>query len=190
MAIVIFNCFDYTLGCLSQKVIMQHPSKFMVSIGVLVLANIAIAISSSTSKTMLIASLMGAYLIIFAIGCSRIQWNFFLTSQNKLAQNNMPRIALTFDDGPTPQSEVILDILKKYNVKANFFLVGSRVAQFPDIALRMVNEGHSIGNHSQSHSHLINTKMTAALAQEILECNQTIYTHTGHATKLFRPPTA
>src|SRR5690625_542181 len=65
------------------------------------------------------------------------------------AETNEKIVALTFDDGPdgkyTPQ---ILDVLKKHNVKASFFLLGSRTEKYPDVVKRIFQEGHTIGNHS------------------------------------------
>jgi peptidoglycan/xylan/chitin deacetylase (PgdA/CDA1 family) len=64
----------------------------------------------------------------------------------------MKKICLTFDDGPhevfTP---IILDILKQYNIKATFFIVGNRVSDNKDIIKRIIDEGHDIGNHSYNH---------------------------------------
>lgn len=76
-----------------------------------------------------------------------------LEQQEKKKQNQ--KIAyLTFDDGPssniTPQ---ILDVLKKYNIKATFFVVGNMAEQYPDMIKRIDAEGHTIGNHSYSHSY-------------------------------------
>lgn len=69
-------------------------------------------------------------------------------------QQNQKTAYLTFDDGPsfniTPQ---ILDVLKKYDLKATFFVVGKMAEQYPDIIKRIDAEGHSIGNHSYSHSY-------------------------------------
>ncbi len=62
------------------------------------------------------------------------------------------RVYLTFDDGPIPgRTDKILDILKKYNVKATFFIQGSRVHGSPDILRRELSEGHHLGNHLVSH---------------------------------------
>ncbi len=61
---------------------------------------------------------------------------------------------LTFDDGPSVQSTYsILDILAEYNIKATFFVVGKMVVKNPEVLLRTVEEGHSIGNHSYSHDY-------------------------------------
>jgi peptidoglycan/xylan/chitin deacetylase (PgdA/CDA1 family) len=62
---------------------------------------------------------------------------------------NKRQVALTFDDGPdlvyTPQ---VLDVLKKHNVKATFFLIGNRAAKHPEMVKRIIREGHVIGNHT------------------------------------------
>lgn len=64
-------------------------------------------------------------------------------------------IALTFDDGPDPQwTPKVLDILAQNNVKATFFVVGSRVTENPDLVKRMVDEGHEVGIHSFTHPEL------------------------------------
>lgn len=61
-------------------------------------------------------------------------------------------IALTFDDGPNPEYTVqLLDLLKKYGVRASFFVVGSKVRRNPDIIKRMNQEGHTIGVHHFNH---------------------------------------
>jgi peptidoglycan/xylan/chitin deacetylase (PgdA/CDA1 family) len=62
-------------------------------------------------------------------------------------------IALTFDDGPGPQTDNILDILKATEVKAVFCVVGIRAKQYPGLIRRIVAEGHLLGNHSWDHGH-------------------------------------
>ena len=61
-------------------------------------------------------------------------------------------IALTFDDGPDPHATPqILDILRKHDVKATFFVVGRYVAEHPELVRRIVEEGHTLGNHTYNH---------------------------------------
>jgi peptidoglycan/xylan/chitin deacetylase (PgdA/CDA1 family) len=60
-------------------------------------------------------------------------------------------VALTFDDGPSPHTAGILDVLAEHRVNATFFMVGRAVESFPDIAQRVFAEGHEVGNHSYSH---------------------------------------
>ena len=65
-------------------------------------------------------------------------------------------VALTFDDGPNPPfTNQILDVLKKYDVKATFFVVGERGQKYPDVVKQVYNAGHELGNHTWSHYVLI-----------------------------------
>ena len=68
--------------------------------------------------------------------------------------SDVKRVFLTFDDGPSKTvTPLILDLLKKENVKANFFVLGSRVEQNPEVLRRIYEEGHFIGNHGYSHKY-------------------------------------
>jgi polysaccharide deacetylase family sporulation protein PdaB len=98
------------------------------------------------------------------------------------------RIALTFDDAPdlvyTPQ---VLDILKQYNVKATFFVIGKIAEKYPEVIKRIVQEGHLIGNHSYSHANL--TKLSPEEVEKDLNlAEQVIYNLTSFRTALFRSP--
>lgn len=65
-------------------------------------------------------------------------------------------VALTFDDGPRPgQTEEILGILKRHGVRASFFMVGRNIERNPELAARVLAEGHQLGNHSYSHHRLV-----------------------------------
>ena len=98
-------------------------------------------------------------------------------------------IAITFDDGPYGTStEKILDILKKENVHATFFVLGQNVEKFPELAERIVKEGHVIGNHSYDHAKNLPEMSTTTFKNNIQQAETTIFTHTGVMPKLFRPP--
>ncbi|MBW4556582.1 MAG: polysaccharide deacetylase family protein [Trichormus sp. ATA11-4-KO1] len=96
-------------------------------------------------------------------------------------------IALTFDDGPWPETtSQVLDILKQNNVKGTFFVVGQNVKNYPDLVKRVVAEGHAIGNHTWHHwYHYMNQQ---AAAYEVDHTTDFIYKTTGVKTNLFRPP--
>jgi len=97
-------------------------------------------------------------------------------------------VAITFDDGPSPaHTPQILDILKEKGVKATFFVVGLHVKKYPDIARRIVAEGHDIGNHTYTHKDLVPSTRRMVLAQ-IHKTDQAIKKVTGVSTRLFRPP--
>ena len=67
--------------------------------------------------------------------------------------SNGTGVALTFDDGPGPETDDILDILDDTGVRAVFCVVGRRVQEYPRLVRRIVNEGHMLGNHSWDHDH-------------------------------------
>ena len=97
-------------------------------------------------------------------------------------------IALTFDDGPDEDfSPQILDILKKYNVKATFFMVGQKVGWNPQIAKRASDEGHDIGNHTFSHINICKST-NEQIINEINKTQKIIKDVTGKEPTLFRPP--
>jgi peptidoglycan/xylan/chitin deacetylase (PgdA/CDA1 family) len=93
------------------------------------------------------------------------------------------KIYLTFDDGPTPiVTEKVLEILKKHQAKATFFLIGKNVLIYPDIVNKIQNDGHQIGNHT--HNHLNGWKTdTDVYIDNILQAERIL-----PQTRLFRPP--
>ncbi len=99
-------------------------------------------------------------------------------------------VALTFDDGPSPEwTPKILDELKKAGVKATFFMIGEHVEKYPEIAKRVAEEGHEIGNHTYDHHVLIYYTM-GELEKEIRDAEKVIRNVTGKTTVYFRPPKA
>lgn len=106
----------------------------------------------------------------------------------KFGQTNSKKIALTYDDGPDPiYSPQLLDLLSRERVPATFFVLGVNVVRHPEIAERMVREGHMLGNHSFSH---INFGLENRFrgTEEIIQAGRVIRATTGHTTKLFRTP--
>ncbi len=96
------------------------------------------------------------------------------------------KIALTFDDGPGPETAQILDILKEKNVTATFFVVGNQVKLYPELIQRMHDEGHTIGLHSMSHPIL--WKNSEQEINEELTLFTELYTNERIHVKYFRPP--
>lgn len=97
-------------------------------------------------------------------------------------------VALTFDDGPNPTfTREILDILKRYNVKATFFVVGANAQKYPQLIKLMHDEGHVIGSHTMTHPML--TKISEnQLQTEIKEPSAIIEHLTGTKPKCLRYP--
>ncbi len=97
-------------------------------------------------------------------------------------------VALTFDDGPHPVfTPQVLDVLKEKRVKATFFVVGKHVEKYPEVAQRIIKEGHDIANHTYAHRDLVPTTRRVVLNQ-INKTEKAIYNATGIKTTLFRPP--
>ena len=94
------------------------------------------------------------------------------------------RICLTFDDGPGPYTEMLLDVLAKYNVKATFFVVGKKIDQKTgEYISRAYNEGHEIGNHTYLHANL-QTTPEERIKKQILDAEKTILELTDQRPKL------
>ncbi|CAN5255634.1 hypothetical protein BH09SUM1_BH09SUM1_18620 [soil metagenome] len=98
-------------------------------------------------------------------------------------------VALSFDDGPDPETTpALLDLLAEENVRAVFFCIGDRVEAHPEIARRIVREGHLIANHTQRHSYLTNFLGARGLDSEISDAQRAIYDATGLSPRFFRSP--
>jgi peptidoglycan-N-acetylglucosamine deacetylase len=97
-------------------------------------------------------------------------------------------IALTFDDGPSPQlTPKLLDLLAARHIKATFFVIGENVAAHPEIVARAVREGHEIGNHSWSHP-VLGKMSDAAVRLQLQKTDDAIRNATGVRPTLLRPP--
>ena len=100
--------------------------------------------------------------------------------------------ALTFDDGPGPYSNSILDTLKKYDAKATFFMNGYKLHRYADQVRRMVAEGHQIANHTYNHPYL--TKLSDGKMRQEIDATSLLLTEitgltgTGDTGFYLRPP--
>ena len=99
-----------------------------------------------------------------------------------------PKIALTFDDGPSAVwTPALLDGLKERGVKATFFLIGENADKNPEIVKRMAVEGHLIGNHTYHHVELIKVSENEARL-ELADTSAVIVRITGKEPEYMRPP--
>lgn len=95
---------------------------------------------------------------------------------------NKKEIYLTFDDGPHASvTDFVLDELKKFNAKATFFCIGKNVKENPDVFQKIIDEGHSIGNHTQNHLNGFKTN-DKVYVDDVLEAAKYI------KSNFFRPP--
>ena len=99
-----------------------------------------------------------------------------------------PYVAMTFDDGPHPTlTPKLLDLLAQKKIKATFFVLGENAQRHPEILKRAVAEGHEIGNHSWSHSHLAKLP-DESVRSELQRTDDVISQAIGAHPKLMRPP--
>ncbi len=96
-------------------------------------------------------------------------------------------IALTFDDGPTPGTSDLLDVLAPYGVRATFFQCGIHVRRYPEIARMVRASGHEIGNHTDTHPHLW-LRSPEFICGELQRAQEAIGEAVGEAPVLFRAP--
>jgi Predicted xylanase/chitin deacetylase len=98
-------------------------------------------------------------------------------------------IALTFDDGPNARTTpLILDLLKQYDAKATFFVVGNRIDRFKKIIQREAAEGHEVANHTYNHIYLTRKVQKDTIRNELMATQQKIAAVTGQSSRWFRPP--
>jgi len=97
-------------------------------------------------------------------------------------------VSISFDDGPHPiHTPRVLDVLQKHNVKATFFVLGVHVKKYPDVIIRLLNEGHEIGNHSFTHNGYFKGVLNSP-EKELSLTNKLILDMFGYTIQLYRPP--
>jgi peptidoglycan/xylan/chitin deacetylase (PgdA/CDA1 family) len=107
---------------------------------------------------------------------------------SRLTRNETASVLLTFDDGPHPEATpAVLDLLRQFQAKAVFFVVGDRIPRAPALLGRIVDEGHLIGNHTFSHPN--DRRMNfREYGRDLRRCQDAIRAHVGIKTRLHRPP--
>ncbi|MFN0104942.1 MAG: polysaccharide deacetylase family protein [Bryobacteraceae bacterium] len=97
------------------------------------------------------------------------------------------RIALTFDDGPSESTPALLDLLRRYDAKATFFVCGHNAQRLPGMLRDVARAGHEIGNHTWSHSRL-DFAAPSKMRDEIGRTQEIVRAITGATPRLFRAP--
>ena len=108
--------------------------------------------------------------------------------ENDAEEGDVPKVYLTFDDGPSENTEEILDILDDYNVKATFFVCGKDVEEYGDTYRRIVEDGHTIAMHSYSHNYSQIYSSEEAFLEDYNQIHDLIYDTTGVDCKYYRFP--
>ncbi len=139
---------------------------------------------------LLAGGLVVALLVSIAVGVMWQRCGFF--ARPVLRARGVPgQLALTFDDGPDPEvTPRVLELLAAAGQRATFFAIGERVARHPELARRIVEEGHELANHSFGHAWHLGLWPWRAVAAELERASRTLAEASGHAPRFFRPPAA
>lgn len=104
-------------------------------------------------------------------------------------RTNEKHVWLTIDDGPEADSTTLVDLLRRYDAKATFFVKGKLAAAHPELIRTIVDAGHSVANHSDTHpSATFWCLPPARIAREVDGCNEALRAITGVAPRWFRAP--
>ena len=155
---------------------------------VLIVALLLGTIALLSGKLVWLTVVVVVFLTIVGVGVASPRLSFF---GRYVCRGDSSRrwVALTFDDGPDARSTpALLDLLREAKVAATFFCIGKKVAANPELAARILREGHLLENHSYSHSHFTNFFTVAQLHTELAQTQSAIQTVAGVAPKYFRPP--
>ncbi len=129
--------------------------------------------------------------ILFSVtvvwGSFDIQLKYFINSITQ-KKTKIKEVALTFDDGPSEFTPRFLDLLKEKNIKATFFCIGKQIEKYPETFQRIIAEGHTIGNHTYSHSNNTGFLSSLKMIEEIEKCDEVIAKIGNIKTDLYRPP--
>lgn len=129
----------------------------------------------------LLAGIAGIYHATYSV---RSQW---LGRTDWRGRTDLQAVALTFDDGPSPDTERILDVLAEHKISGTFFMIGCHVERFPQTARRIVASGHEIGNHSHSHPIYL-YRSPRETRRQLKRAQAVIAATTGVTPNLARPP--
>ena len=127
------------------------------------------------------------YILVLAGGVVKVGWQFFMPVTCQLP-NTEQGIFLSFDDGPHAKTTLVLNLLKQYEAKGNFFCIGKHLEENPGLAQLLVDQGHFVGNHSYSHTSTFALQSKNRILEELQKTNVLIEKHTGVPNRFFRPP--
>lgn len=109
-------------------------------------------------------------------------------TEEEIPSDGKKRVYLTFDDGPSSNTEAILEVLKEYNIKATFFVVGKEDETSIELYRKIIEEGHTLGMHSYTHQYSIIYQSVEKFSQDVERLQTLLKNVTGQEVKLYRFP--
>jgi peptidoglycan/xylan/chitin deacetylase (PgdA/CDA1 family) len=130
---------------------------------------------------------LALFLTLCAVSPFLLRFGFFLPIISH-GQSGVKAVSITFDDGPSPASTPdLLRLLGRYKLKATFFVIGAKAAAHPELIRAILDQGHSVANHSYRHDSLLMFKSYRDLKEDI-QATQSILESLGVQPHIFRPP--
>lgn len=159
---------------------------YVATIGALALVARSLFMGIVALDVALIA--LGIYVALVTCGTLVLRLGMFADVTSR-GPDDARGVALTFDDGPNPETTpAVLELLDEAGVKATFFVIGKKAEAHPDL-VRMIHErGHSIGVHSFAHDRLFSLRTMAFVRRDLERSIEVIEAITGERPTLFRPP--
>lgn len=108
--------------------------------------------------------------------------------ENIAQEDDIHKVYLTFDDGPSSNTAQILDILKKYNLKATFFVIGREGEEYEELYRRIVEEGHTLAMHSYTHKYKVLYESLESFVEDFSKIQNYLYKVTGKECLYYRFP--
>jgi len=130
---------------------------------------------------------LAGFLLLCAVAPFFPRFSFYVPTITR-GKSGKKAVALTFDDGPDPKTTPeLLRLLQKHGVTATFFVTGKKTSEHPGLVKKILLQGHSIGNHTYAHDHLVFLRSSKLLMKEI-ESTQNTVGEFGITPLAFRSP--
>lgn len=126
--------------------------------------------------------------LLTLIGSFFIRLNYYFKSSHANKNSTENQIAITFDDGPHPKfTPKVLTLLSQYGAKATFFCIGKNVEEYPELLKEIIADGHTIGNHTYTHSNTFGFFTTKKVIAELQKTIAVVKEISGKKMNLYRP---
>jgi len=176
-------------GLAVLRALLERPTLLALALacGVALSLSLAGAAGVPGSVPVRLGLVLGAWAALAALVAFLFTPGFDLPGRTIRRVRGGRRVALTFDDGPHPETTpALLAALRRAGVRATFFVVGEAVDRWPELVRQIAADGHALGNHTQRHR-LLTFRTGAQVAEEVAACQRAL-ARIGVQARLFRPP--
>jgi peptidoglycan-N-acetylglucosamine deacetylase len=146
------------------------------------------AVLGNPPNVAFVLAFTAAYLALFLCGIFILRLRVFVDAMVR-GPRGAKGVALTFDDGPDPETtKRALDALDAAGAKATFFVIGKKAEAHPETVREILERGHEVGLHSYAHDRLFAMRGASAWRKDLKRCARVLHDITGSRVRIFRPP--